>query len=332
MHFNRGFISDQFITDEPRQLAVLSNAHVLLCDFKLNSMQYLLPILEQVARANRSLLVVADDVEGEALATLEINLKRGTISCVAVKSPGFGPARAVILEDIAVACGGSVISHPQILVGARLSQLGFAESIEVTRNNTWLINPRGDSALVERRAAGIRQQISAAMAEFDSEKLRERLASLVGATVAIRVGGVSESDRAERKSRITAALHSARAALSQGVVLGGGNALWRVSKIIKQEEKLKNAGGKIVAYALVSPLIAQLNNSRVSVPETLRQLEEVDSETVFDAAIRDAVSLKDTKVLDASRVVIRALQIAFVHARNVLQTGAWEIPGTSGSG
>ncbi len=333
MHFNRGFISDRFMTDEPRQLAAMSDAYILLCDFRLNSMQYLLPILEQVARAGRSLLVVAEDVEGEALATLEINLKRGAISCVPVKSPGSGPTRTVILEDIAVACGGAVISHPQALSTTRLSQLGSAEGVEVTRSNTWLANPRGDPASIERRASGIRQQISTAAAEFDSERLRERLASLVGATVAIRVGGVSESDRAERKSRITAALHSARAASSKGLVFGGGHCLWEASKTIKRDPKMISTGSRIVADALVAPLIAQINNARVSVPEVLRQLEGMDdSEAGFDAAKREIVNLKDAKLFDAARIVIRALQIAFVHARNVLQTGAWEIPGTPSNG
>lgn len=331
MHFNRGFISSRFITDEPRQFAILADAQILLCSFKLNSMHQLLPVLEQVARAKRSLLVIADDVEGEALATLEVNHTKGLLSSVAVKSPGFGPTRETILEDIAVVTGGVVFSHPSLLQNAAISQLGFAESAEVSKDNTWLIRPHGDRHLVELRAAGVRQQISVAGAEFEAEKLRERLASLVGATVAIRVGGVSESDRSERKTRILAALQSARAASSQGVVWGGGNSLWRSRRALLKPNQ--TAGAKVACEALLAPLRAQIENSRVSLAEITEKLNEIpDGEMGFDAAKRQITNLKDGQVLDAKKIVIRSLQVAFSHARNVLQTGAWEIPGSPTGG
>jgi len=326
MHFNRGFISSRFITDEPRQQGLLTDTHILLCSFKLTTMFQILPILEQVAQARHSVLVVADDVEGEALATLEVNNMKGTLSSVAVKAPGFGPAKEAILEDIAVATGGTVFSHPSLLQGAQLSQLGFAESIEVSKDNTWLMRPRRDANLVESRAAGIRQQISVAGAEFEAEKLRERLASLVGATVVIRVGGVSESDRSERKTRILAAIQSVRATSSQGVVWGGGNSLWRSQ--LELTRSSQTTGERIISDALATPLKAQVSNSRVPFPEIAQELNETaDGEAGFDATRRQITNLKAGQVFDATRIVTRGVQIAFSHARNVLQTGAWEIPG-----
>jgi chaperonin GroEL len=324
MHFGQGFISDKFITDEPRQLAILENVHILLCSSKISSMADLLPVLEQVASAGHSVLVVAGDIDGEALATLEVNHARGTIRAVAVKAAGFGARRELILEDIAVASGGSVISHSSLLPNTRLSQLGFSDSVEVSRDNTWLIHAHGDPGLVESRASGIRKQISVAGSDFDGEKLRERLASLVGATVAIRVGGVSEVDRSERKGRIESSMHSTRAANSNGVLFGGGNSLWGAQQFLARNDQ--SHGATIVSAALAAPLQAQVKNSRVPWAGVLRELEENSSNKIGFNAIKRAVSnLDEDGILDPTNTAIRGLQIAFAHARKVLQTGAWEI-------
>jgi chaperonin GroEL len=324
MYFDRGFITTRFITDEPKQLAVLEKPYVFLFDGKLASMRSLLPLLEQVAKSGNSLLVVADDVEGEALETLLANHLRGTLHSIAVRSPGSQMRRA-LLEDIAVATGGIVVPGSTYAIeNAFLGQLGRADKVEVSKDTTWIFGGRGKLDLIQSRAAGIRQQISVASADYEREKLRERLAKLVGRISAIRVGGASVVDRRERRYRVQSALHSAQLALVSGVLPGGGTALWRARGVVLQTGD--NHGSKIIADALEVPLRVQLGNSRVAVSDVLTELTQSSDVSVgFNAETRRVSNLQDGGVLDATKVVVRGLQIAFAHARTVLQTGAWDI-------
>ena len=324
MYFNRGYISRKFITNEAQQSAVLNEPYILLLADKIASMGYLLPILEQVARAQRSLLVIADDVEGEALATLITNHLKGTLLSVAIRTPGQA-LRTEILEDIAIATGGTVIGYASLLPQARLSQLGEADRAEVSNLSTWLIGGRGDAQQVELRAAGLRQQISIANTDFEREKLQERLAKLVDATVAIRVGGASIVEQDERKYRVATALHSSRWAISDGTLPGGGIALWRISRRIVEE--LHSEGANIVAAALKAPLLAQVKNARSDIERVSSELEAAPGFGMgFNSSKRQVSDLVEDAVLDSSYVLIRGLQVAFAHARNALQTGDWEIP------
>jgi len=322
MYFDRGFISNRFVTDETRQLAVLEDAYILLCESKLSSMRQLLPVLEQVAKSGRSLLVVAEDVDGEALATLLVNQQKQTLPSVAVKAPGYSTRRD-LLEDIAAATGGNVVEHVSQLENVRLSDLGQADRIEVSSSSTWLIGSRGSQTLVNSRAAGIRQQIAVGGADFEMDALRRRIAKLVGATVVIRVGGVSAADRDERRYRIEAALYATRSALSSGVLIGGGNALWRASENVAAS--LVSTGSVIVRNSIAAPLLAQIRNSRADPERILNGMAAEPYATGFNASGRSIENLLRAGILDATTVVVRGLQIAFAQARRVLQTGAWDI-------
>lgn len=324
MYFDRGFITNRFITDEPRQLAVLEDANILMCRDRLTSMKTLLPLLEKVVRAGKPLLIIADDVEGEALETLVANNLRGTLLSVAVKSPGYH-TRQELIEDIAVATGGIVLQYSTLIESVSLSQLGYAKRVEVSKDSTWLIEGGSKDDVVASRAAGIRQQISVAGSDAESEKLRERLAKLVGATSVIRVGGASAVDRDERKYRIIAALHSLQSALRDGIIPGGGSALWRAQPVAKQA--VPGKGGEIVSDSLAAPLTAQLKNSRVLSERILQDLEPQrgNLEVGFNALTLATDNLVKVGVLDPVTIAVRGLQIAFSHARKVLQTGAWDI-------
>ncbi len=219
IYFERGFLSSRFITDETRQVAEMFDASVLMYDSKITSMKDLLPVLEQAAKAQVPLLIIAESVEGEALETLALNKERGTLKCVAVRAPIVNDSRQFLLEDIAVATGGTVISHFSVnLEGVRLSQLGRAKHVEVTKDACWITGGAGDVQAVEARAAGIRQQIAVEKGDYDLEKLQERLAKLLGRVCAIRVGGASSLDRAERMYKMRSALHSAQGAVISGVI------------------------------------------------------------------------------------------------------------------
>ena len=323
IYFDRGFLSARFITDEARQVAELSDAVILIYDSNLGSMRELLPILEQVSKAKVPLLIIAENVEGEALETLALNKERGTLKCVAVRAPMFNENRQFMLEDIAVATGGTVISHFSVsLEGVRLNQLGRAKHVEVTKDACWIIGGGGDPQAIEARAAGIRQQIGLEKGDYDVERLQERLAKLAGRVCAIRVGGASSLDRAERMYKMRSAMYSAREAVISGVVPGGGTSLFRAGRTLTAGSE----AAKLVGAALEVPLRQQIANARQNEHDALAKIDASSSHSVgFNAESRQVEDLRRSGVIDPTRICTSAVQLAFVHARAILQTGVWDL-------
>jgi chaperonin GroEL len=330
MYFDRGFLSTRFITDEARQVADLSDAFVFIYDSNLASMKELLPILEQVAKVKRPLLVIASNVEGEALETLALNKERGSLSCVAVRAPMVNENRLFMLEDIAVATGGVVISHYSMsLESVRLNQLGRAKHIEVTKDGCWISGGEGDLSAIEARAAGIRRQVSLEKGDFDVARLQERLANLVGKVCAIHVGGASSLDRAERIYKMKSALQSAREAMMSGLVPGGGATLFAASKTLRAGSQ----AARILADALEIPLRQQIANARYGEREAVAQIESSPIISVgFNAESRQIEDLDQAGIADPTRTCTTAVQLAFVHARAILQTGVWDLTERSPGG
>jgi chaperonin GroEL len=259
LQFDRGYLSPYFINNPDKQVAVLDSPFILLHDKKISNIRDLLPVLEQVAKAGRPLLIIAEDVEGEALATLVVNNIRGILKTVAVKAPGFGDRRKALLEDIAILTGGQVIAEETglTLEKATLAELGQAKRIEVGKENTTVIDGGGDAKNIEARVKQIRVQIEEATSDYDREKLQERVAKLAGGVAVIKVGGATEIEVKEKKDRVDDALHATRAAVEEGIVPGGGVALIRVRNAIKDlkgSNPDQDAGVKIVLRALEEPL------------------------------------------------------------------------------
>ncbi|HNY47410.1 MAG TPA: chaperonin GroEL, partial [Casimicrobium sp.] len=259
MQFDRGYISPYFINNPDKQLALMDNPYVLLHDKKISNIRDLLPALEQVAKAGRPLLIIAEEVDGEALATLVVNNIRGILKTVAVKAPGFGDRRKAMLEDIAILTGGTVISDEVglKLEGVTLADLGSAKKIEVGKENTTIIDGAGKEDLIKGRVAQIRKQIEEATSDYDKEKLQERVAKLAGGVALIKVGAATEVEMKEKKARVEDALHATRAAVEEGVVAGGGVALLRARQnagTIKGDNADQEAGIKLVLKAIEAPL------------------------------------------------------------------------------
>ena len=261
MQFDRGYLSPYFINDAEKQIAALDNPFVLLFDKKISNIRDLLPVLEQVAKASRPLLIIAEDVEGEALATLVVNNIRGILKTVAVKAPGFGDRRKAMLQDIAILTGGTVIAEEVglSLEKATLEDLGQAKRIEIGKENTTIIDGFGDAAQIEARVAEIRQQIETATSEYDKEKLQERVAKLAGGVAVIKVGAATEVEMKEKKDRVEDALHATRAAVEEGVVAGGGVALLRAKQAIQRVRIDSVLGGQVLAH-----LQAAMKNTKSS--------------------------------------------------------------------
>ena len=265
MQFDRGYLSPYFINNPDRQVAVLESPFILLCDKKISNIRDLLPVLEQVAKASRPLLIVAEDIEGEALATLVVNNIRGILKTVAVKAPGFGDRRKAMLEDMAILTGGVVISEEtgMSLEKATIEELGSAARVEVAKENTTIIDGSGDAKAIENRVKAIRAQIEEATSDYDREKLQERVAKLAGGVAVIRVGAATEVEMKEKKARVEDALHATRAAVEEGVVPGGGVALLRAKAAAKIEGSNpdQEAGIKIVLRAVEEPLRQIVTNA-----------------------------------------------------------------------
>ena len=325
MQFDRGYLSPYFINQPEKQAAVLENPFILLHDKKISNIRELLPVLEQVAKAARPLVIIAEVIDGEALATLVVNSIRGILKVVAVKAPGFGDRRSAMLEDIAVLTGGTVISSNVglSLDKATLAQLGSAKKVEVTKENTTIIDGAGDAAAIENRVKNIRTQIEGASSDYDREKLQERVAKLAGGVALIKVGAATEVEMKEKKARVEDALHATRAAVEEGIVPGGGVALIRAKlaiKDIKGDNDEQNAGIRIVLRAMEEPLrqiVANAGDEPSVVVNTVAQGEGNFGYNAQSAKYGDMVEMG---VLDPTKVTRTALQNAASVASLILTT------------
>ena len=325
MQFDSGYLSPYFINQPEKQAAVLENPFILLHDKKISNIRELLPVLEQVAKAARPLVIIAEDIDGEALATLVVNSIRGILKVVAVKAPGFGDRRSAMLEDIAVLTGGTVISSNVglSLDKATLAQLGSAKKVEVTKENTTIIDGAGDAAAIENRVKNIRTQIEGASSDYDREKLQERVAKLAGGVALIKVGAATEVEMKEKKARVEDALHATRAAVEEGIVPGGGVALIRAKlaiKDIKGDNDEQNAGIRIVLRAMEEPLrqiVANAGDEPSVVVNTVAQGEGNFGYNAQSAKYGDMVEMG---VLDPTKVTRTALQNAASVASLILTT------------
>ncbi|WP_107810419.1 chaperonin GroEL [Neisseria subflava] len=356
MQFDRGYLSPYFINDAEKQIAALDNPFVLLFDKKISNIRDLLPVLEQVAKASRPLLIIAEDVEGEALATLVVNNIRGILKTVAVKAPGFGDRRKAMLQDIAILTGGVVISEEVglSLEKATLDDLGQAKRIEIGKENTTIIDGFGDAAQIEARVAEIRQQIETATSEYDKEKLQERVAKLAGGVAVIKVGAATEVEMKEKKDRVEDALHATRAAVEEGVVAGGGVALLRAYQAvilkIKPDAKewleiasnlktglsehlmLTNndqlAGALIIFKAIESPLRQIVTNAGNEPSVVVNKVLEGKGNYGYNAGSGEYGDMIEMGVLDPAKVTRSALQHAASIAGLMLTTDCMiaEIP------
>jgi len=314
MQFDRGYLSAYFVTDVERMEAVLEDAYILIHEKKISVMKDLLPLLEQVARSGKPLLVIAEEVEGEALATLVVNKIRGTFACCAVKAPGFGDRRKAMLEDIAILSGGRLIAEElgQKLENVTLKELGRCKRIVVDKDNTTLIDGAGKKADIEGRIKQIRAQVEETTSDYDREKLQERLAKLVGGVAVIRVGAATEVEMKEKKARVEDAMHATRAAVEEGIVAGGGVALLRARSALdalKLDEE-ERAGVNIVRRALEEPLRWIARNAGQDGAVVLEKVREAKGAFGFNAATEEYEDLIKAGIIDPTKVVRTALQNA----------------------
>ncbi|MEH7384546.1 chaperonin GroEL [Bacillus sp. JJ1521] len=314
MQFDRGYASPYMVTDSDKMEAVLENPYVLITDKKISSIQEILPVLEQVVQQGKPLLLIAEDVEGEALATLVVNKLRGTFNAVAVKAPGFGDRRKAMLEDIAILTGGEVITEDLglDLKSADITQLGRASKIVVTKENTTIVEGAGESDKIASRVNNIRVQMEETTSEFDKEKLQERLAKLAGGVAVIKVGAATETELKERKLRIEDALNATRAAVEEGIVSGGGTALVNVyNKVAAIELAGDEATGvNIVLRALEEPVRQIAHNAGLEGSVVVERLKNEALGVGFNAATGEWVNMVDAGIVDPTKVTRSALQNA----------------------
>ena len=325
MQFDRGYLSPYFINTPERQAAVLENPFVLLHDKKISNIRDLLPVLEQVAKAGRPLLIIAEDVDGEALATLVVNSIRGILKVVAVKAPGFGDRRKAMLEDIAILTGATVITSDLGLAldKTTLEQLGSAKRIEVTKENTTIIDGAGKPEAIAERVKNIRQQIDAATSDYDREKLQERVAKLAGGVALVKVGAATEVEMKEKKARVEDALHATRAAVEEGVVAGGGTALIRAKSAIKDlkgDNDEQNAGIKIVLRAMEEPMRQIVANAGEEPSVVVNNVANGTGNYGYNAQTGVYGDMVEMGVLDPTKVTRTALQNAASVAGLILTT------------
>ncbi|MDA8093794.1 MAG: chaperonin GroEL [Betaproteobacteria bacterium] len=327
MQFDRGYLSPYFINNPDKQIAALENPFVLLHDKKISNIRDLLPVLEQVAKAGRPLLIIAEDVDGEALATLVVNNIRGILKTCAVKAPGFGDRRKAMLEDIAILTGGTVIAEEVglTLEKATLADLGQAKRIEVGKENTTIIDGAGDAKNIEGRVKQIRKQIEDATSDYDREKLQERVAKLAGGVAVIKVGAATEVEMKEKKARVEDALHATRAAVEEGIVAGGGVALMRARvglNALKGSNPDQDAGIKIVLRAMEEPLRQIVANAGDEPSVVVNRVVEGKGNFGYNAATSEYGDLVEMGVLDPTKVTRYALQNAASVAGLMLTTDA----------
>ena len=330
MQFDRGYLSPYFVTDPERMEAVLEDALILINEKKISSMKDLLPVLEQVAKSGKNLLIISEDVEGEALATLVVNKLRGTLNVAAVKAPGFGDRRKAMLEDIATITGGKVISEDLgiKLEGITIDDLGKAKKITIDKDNTTIVEGEGDGEAIQGRVKTIRSQIEETTSDYDREKLQERLAKLVGGVAVIKVGAATETEMKEKKARVEDAMHATRAAVEEGIVPGGGVALVRAGKVLDNfntdsDDMDENIGVNIVKRALEEPLRQIAQNAGMEGAVVVGKVREGEGENFgFNAATEKYEDLVAAGVIDPAKVTRYALQNAASIAGLMLTTEA----------
>ena len=325
MQFDRGYLSPYFINNPDKQVTLLENPYVLLFDKKISNIRDLLPVLEQVAKASRPLLIIAEDVDGEALATLVVNNIRGILKTCAVKAPGFGDRRKAMLEDIAVLTGGQVIAEEVglSLEKATLEDLGQAKRIEIGKENTIIIDGAGEAERIEARVKQIRVQIEEATSDYDREKLQERVAKLAGGVAVIKVGAATEVEMKEKKARVEDALHATRAAVEEGIVPGGGVALLRARaslNALKGDNHDQDAGIKIVLRAMEQPLREIVANAGDEASVVVNKVVEGSGNYGYNAATGEYGDMVEMGVLDPTKVTRTALQNAASVAGLMLTT------------
>ena len=326
MQFDRGYISAYMCTDMEKMEANLDDPYILITDKKISNIQEILPLLEQIVQSGAKLLIVAEDIEGEALTTLIVNKLRGTFNVVAVKAPGYGDRRKAMLEDIAILTGGQVISEELglELKDTTMAQLGRAKSVKVQKENTVIVDGMGDKAALEARIGQIKAQIEETTSDFDKEKLQERLAKLAGGVAVIRVGAATETEMKEAKLRMEDALNATRAAVEEGIIAGGGSAYIHASKeVAKLAETLEGdekTGAKVVLKALEAPLFHISANAGLEGAVIINKVREAEPGNGFDAYNEEYVDMVKAGILDPAKVTRSALQNATSVASTLLTT------------
>jgi chaperonin GroEL len=325
MQFDRGYLSPYFVTDADKMIADLENPYILLFDKKISNLQEILPILEPVAQSSRPLLIIAEDVDGQALATLVVNKLRGGLKIAAVKAPGFGDRRKAMLEDIAILTGGVVISEERgfSLENADLTMLGTAETVTIDKDNTTIVNGAGKASDIKARVNQIKAQIETTTSDYDKEKLQERLAKLAGGVAVLYVGAASEVEMKEKKDRVDDALHATRAAVEEGIVAGGGVALVRAKKCLEKittENLDESTGVQIVNKAIESPLRTIVENAGGEGSVVINKVMEGKKDFGYDAKSETYVDMLKAGIIDPKKVTRIALENAASVAGMILTT------------
>lgn len=339
MQFDRGYLSPYFVTDSEKMVAELENPYILIVDKKVSTMKDLMPVLEPVSQSGRPLLIIAEDVEGEALATLVVNKLRGSLKIAAVKAPGFGDRRKAMLEDIAILTGGTVISEERgfVIENTTLEHLGSAEKITIDKDNTTVVNGAGDNNDIKNRVNQIKAQIETTTSDYDKEKLQERLAKLAGGVAVLYVGAASEVEMKEKKDRVEDAMNSTRAAVEEGIVAGGGVALIRARaalKDLKAETEDEKTGIRIIERALESPIRTIVQNAGGEGSVVINKVMEKEDNYGYDAKAEKFVDMMKEGIIDPKKVTRIALENAASVAGMILTTECTltDIPEEDGGG
>ena len=325
MQFDRGFLSPYFVTNSEKMQTELENPMILLCDKKISSMKDLMPVLEPVAQQGKSLLIIAEDVDGEALATLVINKMRGSLKIAAVKAPGFGDRRKAMLEDIAILTGATVISEERgfTLENTTIEMLGTAETVTIDKDNTTIVNGAGKKTDIKTRVGQIKSQIETTTSDYDKEKLQERLAKLAGGVAVLYVGAASEVEMKEKKDRVDDALHATRAAVEEGIVAGGGVALIRAQNTLGKITTTnldETTGVQIVAKAIEAPLRTIVQNAGGEGSVVINKVLEGKKNYGYDAKSETYVDMLKAGIIDPKKVTRIALENAASVAGMILTT------------
>ena len=325
MQFDRGYLSPYFVTDSDKMITDLENPYILLYDKKVSTMKDLLPVLEPVAQSGKPLLIIAEDVDGEALATLVVNKLRGSLKIAAVKAPGFGDRRKAMLEDIAILTGGTVVSEERgfTLENTTLEMLGTAERVTIDKDNTTVVNGAGDKSMIKNRVNQIKSQVETTTSDYDKEKLQERLAKLAGGVAVLYVGAASEVEMKEKKDRVDDALHATRAAVEEGIVAGGGVALVRAKKVLEKittENLDETTGVQIVNKAIESPIRTIVENAGGEGSVVINKVLEGKKDFGYNAKTDQYVDMLKAGIIDPKKVTRIALENAASVAGMILTT------------